>query len=342
LAWIFSELNLNPSYMFGGLATGDFSSAALHDSEWSILEGDEYKSARWDNGPKFAHYRAKHLLLTAVNWDHAVVYPTEASYVAAFKKLLAGIPEDGMIVVSHDNANAHACAAQSTQCPRIITYGAHTDADYCYSNVAQDESGVHFEITYKKQTISLHCPLLGIYQAENITGAFALAIQLLNEPEKIAAAIATFPGLKRRMEKRYEGTVTVIDDIAHSPAKAQSVLENVRDIYAGRVIAVFEPNTGNRKPDALPQYASAFARADEVIIPRLTKIKIDEKDTAPPVEGDVLAATIKNTRQNTVYIDDDKELVDHLVTTVRQGDVIVFLGSHGFRGMIEELIKKLP
>lgn len=341
LAWIFSEVGKDPNYMFGGLMQSDFPSAALADSEWSIIEGDEYKSARWDNGPKFAHYKPKYLLLTAVSWDHVDVYPTEQSYFAAFQGLVESVPNDGIIAVSTDNSMALNMAASRQGGPLIITYGTDPDAIYRYENVEQSANGLEFKIAYQGQKFSITCPLLGSYQAENITGAFALTSELNIEPQKIVKAIANFPGLKRRLEKRVDGIVTVYDDIAHSPAKAKSVLETLRTIYDGKIIAVFEPNTGNRKPNAKPLYSEAFVDADEVVIPRLTKVKIDAADQAPPFEGAELAQTISETHDNVIYIDEDAELVDYLVENAATGDVIVFLGSHGFRGMIEELISKV-
>jgi hypothetical protein len=110
--------------------------------------------------------------------------------------------------------------------------------------------------------------------AENICGAFAMAYECGIEPESIIKSIANFHGLKRRLEKR--GTVNgaiVFDDIAHSPTKAKSVLETLRRIYQGKIIAVFEPNTGNRRKEAERLYNDAFAAADEVVIPEYTKIK---------------------------------------------------------------------
>jgi UDP-N-acetylmuramate-alanine ligase len=56
------------------------------------------------------------------------------------------------------------------------------------------------------------------------------------------------------------------------------------------------------------------------------------------MEGDELAEVIKKTHSNVSYIADDDELVKKLITS---GDVIVFLGSHGFRGMIEQTITYL-
>jgi UDP-N-acetylmuramate-alanine ligase len=60
------------------------------------------------------------------------------------------------------------------------------------------------------------------------------------------------------------------------------------------------------------------------------------------MEGDELAATIAKTQLNTRYIEDDTELVETIVSEAqKEGDVIAFLGSHGFRGMIEETVTSL-
>ena len=60
-----------------------------------------------------------------------------------------------------------------------------------------------------------------------------------------------------------------------------------------------------------------------------------------PMEGDELAATIARTHKNVIYIESDQKLVTCVSTEIKKGDVIAFLGSHGFRGMIEEVVQKL-
>jgi UDP-N-acetylmuramate-alanine ligase len=173
-----------------------------------------------------------------------------------------------------------------------------------------------------------------------------MARELGIAPEKIISAVASFKGLKRRLEKRLDATssnrgVTIFDDIAHSPEKARVVLNTLKSIYAGKIIAVFEPNTGGRRIETLTKYDQAFADADIVVIPRLTNLKVSENDNTPPIEGDELTRVISKTHANATYIDDDAKLVEYLVSNTNKGDVIVFLGSHGFRGMIEKVIEKI-
>jgi len=107
-----------------------------------------------------------------------------------------------------------------------------------------------------------------------------------------------------------------------------------------KISAVFEPNSGNRQEESIPGYDNAFTSATKVIIPRLTQIKRDENKPAP-LDGQTLTDVIAKTHDNTKHIDDDDELIDYITENTTEGDVVVFLGSHGFRGMIEELVDKI-
>lgn len=329
LSFILDKAGFDPTYMFGGVSLSHDSSASLTESKYSVFEGDEYKSSPTDNTPKFVYYKPTHILLSAVSWDHADLYPTEESYFDAFRKLIVDIPSSGLIVACKDHAKVRELVKDA------IWYGK-SDAEYIYSDITQSKSGIHFKIN----GIEIFSPMIGAFQAENITGCFAMAHKLGVAPEKIVEAIAQFKGLKRRLEKRVDEKITVFDDIAHSPEKAASVLENLRSIYKGKIITIFEPNIGGRSRESAIKYDNAFKNADLVIIPRLTKLKTSDKEA--PMEGDELAATITKTQPNTKYIEDDAELVKTAISEAKnQGDVIVFLGSHGFRGMIEETIKSL-
>ena len=337
LAWILKNANFDPSYMFGGVAVNDLDSAAISDArKYSVLEGDEYKTSSWDNRPKFALYAPTHLLLTSVSWDHADVYPTEQSYFDAFKTLVASIPASGLLVACSEGKNMDKVLSENS-C-RVVMYGKSDNADYVYKNETQTANGLSFDIFTGNETYHVTTPILGEYNVENMVGCFALAKEIGIAPHIILESFASFKGLKRRLEKRLEGDITVIDDIAHSPAKAQSLLATLQKIYTGKIIAVFEPNTGNRQKEAIPQYEQAFAAADMVIIPRLTKLKVDPRDPNKHLDGQELSQIISQSHPDVKYIDDDKELVKFLVQNAKKGSCIAFLGSHGFRGMIEETV----
>ena len=59
------------------------------------------------------------------------------------------------------------------------------------------------------------------------------------------------------------------------------------------------------------------------------------------MDGKELTETIAKSHTNVHFFEDDTALVDFVISTAKKDDVIVFLGSHGFRGMIEETINRL-
>jgi UDP-N-acetylmuramate: L-alanyl-gamma-D-glutamyl-meso-diaminopimelate ligase len=336
LSFIMIRAGLDPSYFTGGLSLSH-ATGAVSDSDWSIVEGDEYQVSISDRRPKFVYYAPTHLLLTSVSWDHADLYPTEKAYFDEFTNLVKRIPTNGRIVACSDDTGVQ----QVTRGVTVVTYGRSADAHYCYGSVTATKDGLDFSITHTGQTFEVHSPMLGRFNAENIAGAFALACEIGIKPETTIQAIADFKGIKRRFEKRLDGEKTVLDCHAPTADKAASVLEAIREVYPKRLIAVYEPNIGGRQRASAGAYDNAFKDADIVIIPHLTKLKVAEHASDQPMEGDELAAMIGKTHASTNYIENDQKLVTFLKTETQPGDVVAFLGSHGFRGMIEETVAAL-
>ncbi len=333
LAFVLKEVNLDPAYMFGGISASLPLSADDLGGDYSVIEGDEYKTSRDDLKAKFFSYRPTHLLLTGIKWDHADVYPTEESYLEAFKKLVAMVPKDGLIVANIDEENIKKIIP-AAKAP-VITYG-YRHSNYIYDDIYQTKNGVEFTIENFGKAYNLSSSKLGDFTAKNICGVFIMATELGVEPTRIIEAIKKFQGIKRRLEKR--GTTVngadIYDDIAHSPAKAEAILNNLKNIYPGKIYTIFEPNTGNRQSEAFPEYDNHFSNADEVLIPRLTTVK-----TPGSVDGQKLTEIISKTHSHARYIENDDDLVNYLKTAPLSNDAIVFMGSHSFRGMIESVLK---
>jgi UDP-N-acetylmuramate: L-alanyl-gamma-D-glutamyl-meso-diaminopimelate ligase len=358
LSYILIQAGFDPSYVIGGLSLST-DAAHIGQKDWSVIEGDEYKTSPIDSRPKFIHLGATHLLLTSVSWDHADLYPTEKDYFDAFEKLVKGVPDSGLIVACIDNAgvrevleSTNAKANGKTKGPKIVTYGKDDSADYCFHSVTYTKKGLHFQLSNRDTCYEVVSPMLGRFNVENITGAFAMAHSIGIPSDKIIQAIKDFKGIKRRFEKRLDGDaaksgVTILDCHAPTAEKAASVLASVREVYDKKIIAVYEPNIGGRQRETASKYDNAFKDADMVLIPRLTKLKVDKekgmssKENAEPMEGEELFKTISKTHKDCAYLPEDEMVVNFLLSQTKKGDVIVFLGSHGFRGMIEEVVKKL-
>src|SRR5208282_6901868 len=84
---------------------------------------------------------------------------------------------------------------------------------------------------------------IGQHNRLNALAAIAAARHVSVPVRQSLAALATFKGVKRRMEVRGSiGGITVYDDFAHHPtAIAASLAALRRHVDGARILAVFEP-----------------------------------------------------------------------------------------------------
>ncbi len=110
----------------------------------------------------------------------------------------------------------------------------------------------------------------GAHNRVNATLAVAAAAAV-GVPRAVAwAAVASFPGVERRLSVRYrspDGQVVVVEDYAHHPTELAAALAALREGFpAHRLLVVFQPHRFER----IKRYGEAFARrlenADEVVV----------------------------------------------------------------------------
>ncbi len=337
--------NLNPSYMFGGIVSGFSDSVGVTDSVWSVVEGDEYISSRWNPVSKFFYYKPKYLLLTSASWDHSDVFRSEEEFVENFRKLVQTMPSDGIVVANRLDENLDK-VIKDAPCKVVRYQGRKSDEANVYNVVSRSPDGdltrISIECEANGFSESFETTLIGSHMIDNITGVVALLNEAGIGVKSMQDGVSEFRGVKRRLEirGRTRNGVTIIDDLAHSPAKALAGLHALghRFPLRTRIFVVYEPNVGNRTIESLPGYDRAFGLAHEVIIPRLSKTKTKKDETR--INGKELAKVIEKTQENVKYIEDDDELVKYIKKNTREGDVVVFMGAHGFRGMIEQVLER--
>ena len=66
LSWILECAGLNPSFLIGGVAENFGKSACYTDSEYFVIEADEYDTAFFDKRPKFIHYHPDTLIINNI------------------------------------------------------------------------------------------------------------------------------------------------------------------------------------------------------------------------------------------------------------------------------------
>ncbi len=343
LTWILEKAGVNPSYMSAGVQQVLPDGVRATNSEWSVVEGDEYPFDLTNPVSKFFYYNPTHLVLTAAEWDHQDVFKTESAFISPFKKLVQEMNTNSLIVANTYGKNISE-VIENAPC-RVVTYegmGKEGSSDYCVKSIKRDGMTTEFDIVKKDGTFShtFKTSLIGSHMLENIAASVALANETgIITTDDMQKAVASFKTVHQRLEIRGEtkAGVIVIDDLAHSSTKARVSISALRHWFPqSKIIVVYEPNIGNRTKESLPGYENAFSLAHEVVIPRLSVVK--KKSGEYRLSGKDLANHISKTQENVVYIEDDDELIAYLQKNTHEGDIIAFMGGHGFRGMIDQVM----
>ena len=105
LAWVFEHSGRNPSYLIGGIPNNLGQGARFTDSEWFIIEGDEYDTAFFDKRSKFVHYLPEVAIINNLEFDHADIFENLAAVQTSFKRFINLIPRNGLLLANGDDAN---------------------------------------------------------------------------------------------------------------------------------------------------------------------------------------------------------------------------------------------
>ncbi|MFN3890699.1 MAG: UDP-N-acetylmuramate--L-alanine ligase [Beijerinckiaceae bacterium] len=267
LAHCLSECGVDPSYMIGAAPLSPPRSARLGASDLMLLEGDEYPSSNTDDRSKFLHYRPAHLLLTPLAHDHVNVFPTVESYLAPFSQLVELVPAKGLVVASTSGELSGRFLA-SVKRP-VVTYGIR-EGDWQVRDIAWGERTRFTIMRGAHEVVRCETSQLGLHNIENMLGVAALSLSLgLVSPEGFAAAMASFKGIRRRLDRKSERTrIPMFEGFGSSDEKTMSAIAAMKQHFGDRrLIVVFEPHTFSwRNRATLHWYDHSFRGADKVFV----------------------------------------------------------------------------
>ena len=333
LTWVFEHNGLNPSYLIGGIPNNFGQGARFTDSEWFIIEGDEYDTAFFDKRSKFIHYLPEVAIINNLEFDHADIFDDLASIQKTFSHFIRLIPRNGQLFANGDDSNL-APLLDVTHCP-VKRFGLGEDNAVRAFNLKLGPTASEFEIPSAK----FHLNLMGELNVRNALAVVAAAKHCGLKNSQIQSAFSTFTGVKRRMEVRgISGGITVIDDFGHHPTAIRETLRALRLRFpTQRVWAVFEPRSNTTRRNVFQQeMVSAFADANGIVlaqVARLEQLKPEERFNPEQLMKD-LAATGKPA----AYLKDVDAIVAHLKKEAQGGDVVCVFSNGGFGNIHARLL----
>jgi len=329
LAWVLEEAGLAPGFLIGGVPGNFGETARLGDTPFFVIEADEYDTAFFDKRSKFVHYHPRTLVVNNLEFDHADIFDDLAAIKKQFHHLIRTVPSEGLIIIPPDEVEIDETLSMGCWSKKQ-TVGLSA-GDLQAIEVSAD--GSEFEIQYQgKYQAKVNWSMLGQHNVSNALAAIAAARHVGVNISQACEALATFKGIKRRMELYGEVKgIRVYDDFAHHPTAIELTIKGLKaSIGERKLIAILELRSNTMRMGVHKEsLANCLQVADRVILFNQSAM-------------DWSLSTVQQQLGEKATIE---QSIDDIVGLIRDeamwGDEILIMSNGGFGGIHQKILTVL-
>ena len=329
LAWVLEDAGLAPGFLIGGVPGNFGETARLGDTPFFVIEADEYDTAFFDKRSKFVHYHPRTLVVNNLEFDHADIFDDLAAIQKQFHHLIRTVPSEGLIIIPPDEVEIDETLSMGCWSKKQ-TVGLRA-GDLQAIEVSAD--GSEFEIQYQgKYQAKVNWSMLGQHNVSNALAAIAAARHVGVNISQACEALATFKGIKRRMELYGEVKgIRVYDDFAHHPTAIELTIKGLKaNIGERKLIAILELRSNTMRMGVHKEsLANCLQVADRVIL--FNQSAMDwSLSTVQQQLGE--KATVEQSIDDIVGLIRDEAM---------RGDEILIMSNGGFGGIHQKILTVL-
>jgi UDP-N-acetylmuramate--alanine ligase len=323
IAHVMEECGVDPTFIIGGELINAGTNAKAGKSDFVIAEADESDGS-------FLEYRPAYEIVTNIDPDHLEHFGGDFNNLKqAYARFLSHLKPGGKAVLCLDDPNVRELMPTVTE--TVITYAIHPpfaeQADFRAESIVCGDRRTSCQVYYRDRLLGeLTLNIPGSHNVANALAAIIVSMEAGLSFEQIAEALRTFRGAKRRFQIIGEARdILVVDDYAHHPTEIMATLSGAR-ASGRRVIAVFQPQRYTRTYFLMDEFSRAFSDADEVIITDIYSPAGEAKIEG--VSAEVLVEKIRsNSHPRAQYIPTKEQVQEHLVNSLRPGDLVLTMGA---------------
>jgi UDP-N-acetylmuramate--alanine ligase len=302
------DAGADPAFLLGGELPGvgpggAAANAGWGGGEWIVAEADESDAS-------FLRLRPEVAVITNVELDHHSHWASNAELADAFRTFAE--PARGLALL----------------------------ADPALDRLVAGQEVLRFDADRPGPELELRLP--GRHNRINARAALAALELAGHDIEAAARALATFPGMLRRLELKgaHDGAL-IYDDYAHHPTEVAAALEALRELGPRRLIAVFQPHLYSRTKAMASQFGAALAAADEVGVLEIYPAREQPVGELAGVTGrSVAEAAAERSGGRAVWWLRDTEAAEAaLGPRLGEGDLLVTLGAGDIHRLAEALVE---
>ncbi len=315
-AHVLRSCGLKPSH-YVGAEIPILGSNARWDSEgeYFVAEGDESDGT-------LVNYHPHHAIVLNIEPEHLDFYQDLAAIDAVYTQVTS--QTNGKVIYCGDDEGAtRVCASHAG----AVSYGRNEGNAYRLTDLATENFRSRFVVWHGGECLGeagLNIP--GAHNAVNALAVIALATEIGLPFEKIAAALDTFRGAKRRFEIRYESEAhLIVDDYGHHPTEIAATLATARTGGWKRVLVMFQPHRFSRTLALKDEFGRSFHDADHVFI---ADIYPASEKPIPGVTGQTIVdALLSVGHPSAAHIPEVAKIHLALGHKIESGDLILSLGA---------------
>lgn len=295
-----------------------FGNLHLLGDEYFVTEACEYKK----NLLKIPKDVA---ILLNIDKDHMECYRDEDDLIGCFRQYC-------------ENAKTAFVCADDEKCIKIGDYpsfGIHNPfADYRAVDLRANGERYTFTVEeYGKGICRVGLNAIGRCNVYNALAAFAAVRSYGYDGAQIAKGLETFTAVKRRFEKigNYNGA-SFVCDYAHHPREISATVKTAQGIVKRNLYVVFQPHTYSRTKLLMTEFTDVLRPIKNLMVYKTYPAR--EK-----FDGAGSAERLAQTVGNCLYAHNVYALKAWLKSTVREGDVVLFLGAGDIYFVAQYLLK---
>lgn len=210
--------------------------------------------------------------------------------------------------------------------PGSVSYG-WSEADWVAEDVRELPGTVSFDVKYRgeaKGRVELGIP--GRHNVLNALGAMAVADLCGADFFRMAQALESFAGAKRRFETKYvSDRYRVVDDYGHHPTEIRATLETAKAYEPKRIVVLFQPHRFSRTQKLAAEFGEALGLADVVLV---TDVYAASEDPIPGISGQTIADAVNSDgSKKAEFVGPVRTAHYRLGNVLEEGDFVITLGA---------------
>nr|WP_136250324.1 UDP-N-acetylmuramate--L-alanine ligase [Ningiella ruwaisensis] len=346
LATIYSQAELDPTFVIGGLLNSAGTNAKLGSSKYLIAEADESDAS-------FLHLQPTVSIVTNIEADHLEAYEGDFTKMQqAYIEFLHNLPFYGLAVLCGDDPVIQELLPKIER--KYITYGLEPHNDIVISDIVYGVNRSQFTVQRKNTQappLRVKLSLPGVHNVLNATAAIAVASDEGIADQDMLAALASFGGIGRRFqhlgdfslnigsanqlqsplsatEQNVESTiqVTLMDDYGHHPTEVAMTIAAARSNWPERrLLMVYQPHRYTRTRDLYEEFVEVLSDVDVLL---LLDIYAASENPIDGIDSKTLCRSIRQRgKVDPVYVGEPEHLYTVLPDLLHDQDVLFMQGA---------------